>query len=225
MVLKAENIKKQYKSQTGDVLEVLKGIDLEIEKGEYIAILGASGAGKSTLLNILASLDKASSGRVIYNLDTILDISKLNDKKSSEFRNAKIGFIFQFHHLLPEFTAIENVFIPALIGRKNKKYYNKKAEELISLIGLSERKNHRPNQLSGGEQQRVAIARALINDPEIVFADEPTGNLDKKNSEIVLDIIEKLQRELNLTFVTATHSEIVAKKADKIFKIESGNLI
>ena len=171
----AQNIRKRFAE-----LEILKGLDLEIKDGEVVSIVGSSGAGKTTLLTLLGTLDRPSSGRIIIN-DT--DVSALNDKKLAAFRNNNIGFVFQFHQLLPEFTALENVGIPALIANKNKKAAFKRAEELLDMLGLRQRLSHKPSELSGGEQQRVAVARALINNPKVIFADEPSGNLDSKNAE------------------------------------------
>jgi lipoprotein-releasing system ATP-binding protein len=225
MILKAVNITKSYKSKSGSLLKVLDSIDFELSKGEYVSLIGSSGAGKSTFLNILANLDKSDTGSVKYIFDKKeYDFSKLSDKESSRLRNKKLGFIFQFHHLLPEFTALENIYIPSVIGKIKKKEYKDKATELIEFIGLADRINHKPAELSGGEQQRIAIARSLVNNPEIVFADEPTGNLDSDNSETILQLISNLQKEYQLTFITATHSEIVANNADKVYRISQGKL-
>lgn len=225
MLLKARKISKTYKSKTLDELQILKSVDFDVQEGESVSIVGSSGAGKSTFLNILASIDNPDSGEILYYFDNKeVNINKLTDSELSNIRNKEIGFIFQFHHLLPEFNAIENIMIPAMIAKKSGKYLHKRAEELIDYIGLSARKKHRPAELSGGEQQRIAIARALINNPKIIFADEPTGNLDKKNSEMVLSLISKLQSELKLTFVTATHSEMVASYSNRKLKINDGYL-
>jgi len=211
----------QQDGGNGSVLEVLKGVTLEIEKGETIAIVGASGAGKSTLLHILGTLDRPTSGHVHYEQ---LDLSRLDDEALSRFRNRHIGFVFQFHHLLPEFSALENVAMPALIAGEKPKSAMELAEEMLQLTGLSERRNHKPPQLSGGEQQRVAVARALVNKPLAVLADEPTGNLDSANATIVHDLIRRLGREQGQTFVIVTHNERLAKQADRVVRIEDGRV-
>ncbi|AFK04864.1 ABC transporter related protein [Emticicia oligotrophica DSM 17448] len=216
-MLKAKNIKKNYGS-----LQVLKGIDLEISQGEVISIVGASGAGKTTLLQILGTLDKADSGEVSLNG---IDYSSLKDKELAKFRNEKISFIFQFHNLMPEFTAIENVCLPAWIGGKEKSETLKKAEELLDLLGLKERSNHFPSELSGGEQQRVAVARALINSPSVVFADEPSGNLDSKNAEELHQLFFELRKQFNQTFVIITHNENLANMADRKLVMQDGVII
>lgn len=224
MLISAENISKSYNSSFKE-LEVLKNCSITINEGDYVSILGSSGAGKSTFLNIIASLDKPDSGTIKYHFDNGIDIFQLNDKELSKIRNKEIGFIFQFHHLLPEFTALENVLIPAIISSSKTKRAKEKAKELLNIVGLGDRFSHTPSQLSGGEQQRVAIARSLINEPKIIFADEPTGNLDKKNSEKILELISDLQSSMNLTFINATHSDLVAEKSKIIYKIENGDLI
>lgn len=214
-MLSAENI---YKSFNG--LEVLKGIDLTINKKEVVSIVGASGAGKSTLLHILGSLDSADSGQVKIN-DT--NVSKLSASNLSKFRNSHIGFIFQFHNLFPEFTAIENVCIPAFInGDKEAK---KKALLLLEKLGLGDRKDHKPSELSGGEQQRVSVARALINNPSIVFADEPSGNLDSKSANELHKLFFDLREELDQTFVIVTHNMELAGMADRKLEIKDGVIV
>lgn len=215
-IIKAVDIKKNY----GKV-EVLKGINLSINKGEIVALTGASGAGKTTLLQVLGTLDYADSGKILIN-DT--DISLLANKKLADFRNKNIGFVFQFHHLLPEFTAIENICIPAWIGKRNKKQAESRAAELLDFLGLSHRKNHKPSELSGGEQQRVAVARSLINNPEIVLADEPTGNLDSKNANELNRLFIDLRKNFGQTFVIATHNEELATSADRIIHITDGKI-
>ncbi len=216
-MLVGKNIQKKF----GD-LEILKGVDLEIKQGEIISIVGSSGAGKTTLLTILGTLDRPSSGSVIFNNQ---EITKLNDKKLAAFRNQHIGFVFQFHQLLPEFTAIENVCIPALIANKSRKESAKKAEELLELFNLKERINHKPSELSGGEQQRVAVARALINSPGVVFADEPSGNLDSQNAKELHQLFFKLRENFNQTFVIVTHNNDLAKMADRTLVMKDGRII
>ncbi len=213
-MLKASNIKKSY----GD-LQVLKGIDIEISKAEVVSIIGKSGTGKSTLLHILGTLDASDEGTLVI---AGKEISKLNANQLAKFRNEKIGFIFQFHHLLNEFTALENVMIPGLIAKKNKKELIKKSEDLLAYLGLKNRLDHKPNQLSGGEQQRVAVARALINDPEIIFADEPSGNLDNVTSEELHHLIFQLRSDFQQSFVIVTHNNELAKMSDRSLTMEDG---
>ena len=211
-------ILKDIKKSFGQ-LEVLKGINLTIEDSKIVSIVGASGAGKTTLLQIAGTLLKADSGEV--NIGGV-DASRLSGKKLAEFRNKNIGFVFQFHHLLPEFTALENVCIPALIGGKNQKETEQRALELLKFLNLSERVSHKPKELSGGEQQRVAIARSLINDPEVIFADEPSGNLDSKNREELHTLLFNLRDTFKKTFVIVTHDENFAAMSDRIIKIKDG---
>jgi lipoprotein-releasing system ATP-binding protein len=213
-MITAQNITKAYNQ-----LKVLKGTHLTINQGEVVAIVGASGAGKTTLLQILGTLDKPDNGQVI--IDGI-DVTKLSAKKLAEFRNSKIGFIFQFHQLLPEFTALENVCFPAWISNRNKTETEARAKELLNYLNLGERLNHKPAQLSGGEQQRVAVARALMNKPAVVFADEPSGNLDSKNAEELHDLFFKLKQEFNQTFVIVTHNEALANRADRKLVMKDG---
>ena len=216
-MLKAQNIIRQYGS-----LPVLKGIDVEIQRGEVVAIVGASGAGKSTLLHILGTLDRPDSGQVIINNT---DVFALKDKDLATFRNFSIGFIFQFHNLLPEFTALENVCLPAFISGKNEESAIKKnAQQLLDRLGLSQRLNNLPSQLSGGEQQRVAVARALINNPALIFADEPSGNLDSKNAEELHQLFFRLRDELNQTFVIVTHNEQLANLSDRKLEMIDGKI-
>ncbi len=218
-MIKASNIHKYY-----DDLHVLKGVDLTVAKSEIVSIVGASGAGKTTLLHILGTLDTASkeSGELIIN-DT--SISGLSRKELAKFRNENIGFIFQFHQLLPEFTALENVCIPAFIKRTSKAEAEKKAKELLDFLGLSHRIHHKPNQLSGGEQQRVAVARALVNDPLIIFADEPSGNLDSTSADNLHSLFFQLRKEFGQTFVIVTHNEELADMADRKLVMSDGNIL
>ena len=210
------NIKKSY-----GTLEVLKGIDLDIEKGKIVSIVGPSGAGKTTLLQIMGTLDKADSGSVI--IDDI-DVMKLNDAKRSAFRNKHMGFVFQFHQLLPEFTALENVMMPALIGGTSRREAKKRAEELLVFMGLSSRASHKPNELSGGEKQRVAVARALVNKPDVVFADEPSGSLDTQNKQELHRLFFDLRDKMGQTFVIVTHDEQLADLADCKISMKDGRI-
>lgn len=213
-MLIAKGIKKSFGK-----LEILKGVDLSVSKGEIISIVGPSGAGKSTFLHIVGSLSKPDGGSVHINNT---DLFKLSPNKLSAFRNKNIGFIFQFHHLLPEFTALENVCIPALIAKKNKKESEKKAMELLEMLDLSHRIDHKPAELSGGEQQRVAVARALINNPAIILADEPSGNLDSENASALNQLFIDLRERLNQTFIIVTHNEILAGIADRKIRMKDG---
>lgn len=215
-MIKAQHIHKSFSN-----LHVLKGVDLTVDRGEIVAIVGKSGAGKSTLLHILGTLDLADEGTLKINGQLI---SELNDRKLAAFRNNNIGFVFQFHHLLPEFSALENVTIPALIQNQNEDHARSKAKELLDYLGLSERLKHKPNQLSGGEQQRVAIARSLINQPAVVFADEPTGNLDSNTSAELHELIFQLRKDLQQTFIIVTHNEELAHMSDRRLEMEDGRL-
>ncbi|MGY8910366.1 ABC transporter ATP-binding protein [Polaribacter vadi] len=215
-----KNIHKYY----GDV-EVLKGLDLEIKKGEIVAIVGPSGAGKTTLLQILGTLDKPIKEEDFELSINDISLKNLSDKQLSEFRNNHIGFIFQFHQLLPEFSALENVCIPAFIGKKSKKEAEKRAKELLEFLGLSHRIHHKPNELSGGEQQRVAVARALINNPSVILADEPSGNLDSESAKNLHELFFKLRDEFGQTFVLVTHNETLANMADRKLTMKDGKII
>jgi len=217
IVLSTSNIHKSF----GDVA-VLKGVDLTVTRGELVSIVGASGAGKTTLLQIIGTLDSADKGEVIINNQAI---SGLSNKKLSAFRNKHIGFIFQFHHLLPEFTALENVCIPAFIAQKNVKEAETRASELLDFLGLGHRLQHKPSMLSGGEQQRVAVARALMNKPDIVFADEPSGNLDSANATELHNLFFKLRNELGQTFIIVTHNNQLATMADRMLTMKDGNIV
>ena len=209
-------------------LDVLKGVDIEVKKGEILMILGPSGAGKSTMLHIMGLLDKPTSGRVYFK-DT--EITDLNQEAQSHYRNKYFGFIFQFYHLLPEFNALENVLMPQMIGRGLLSYgakyreIEKKAKDLLDIVGLSERMKHLPSQLSGGERQRVAIARALINDPELIFCDEPTGNLDTENAEKIHTLLEQLNKERNITFLMVTHNKELSSKGHRLLYMRDGVII
>lgn len=215
-MIKVTQIKKSYHN-----LQVLKGIDLEIKKGEIVCLVGASGAGKSTLLHIMGTLDKPDSGEVLINGENVF---MLPDKELSRFRNRHIGFVFQFHHLLPEFTALENIYLPALIAKIPQKKAMEQAHELLALFNLSNRAGHKPSQLSGGEQQRIAVARALINKPSVVLADEPSGNLDSKNAKELHALFLELRNTLNQTFVIVTHNESFAAMADRTLHMADGVL-
>lgn len=210
----AKNIKKSY----GD-LQVLKGIDLEIKKGEIISIVGPSGAGKTTFLQILGTLSRPDSGQILFDNS---EVSKYKDKQLAAFRNNNIGFVFQFHHLLPEFTALENVCIPAFIGKMPREKAEHKAKEILSFLRLDHRIDHKPKELSGGEQQRVAVARALINEPSVIFADEPSGNLDSENKKELHDLFFSLRDKYNPSIVIVTHDDSLANMADKKLTMRDG---
>lgn len=216
-IIQARGLTKSY-----GALQVLKGVDLDIHAGEVIAIIGKSGAGKSTLLQILGTLDRPNDGTVM--LDGT-DPLALNNKQLAQFRNEKIGFIFQFHHLLPEFSAVENVFIPGLIGNKSKNELKQRAEQLLDQLGLADRLQHKPSELSGGEQQRVAVARALMNEPAVIFADEPSGNLDTVSSQELHQLFFDLQKAFNQTFVIVTHNMELAQLCDRQLVMENGKII
>lgn len=210
-------VKDVWKSFGG--LEVLKGVNLQVEKGEIVAIVGKSGAGKTTLLQIIGTLDRPTKGQVLIEGT---DVSGMKDKELAAFRNRHIGFIFQFHQLLPEFTAIENVCIPAMIAREKESEYAPRAEKLLRELGLADRLNHKPNELSGGEKQRVAAARALMMSPDIILADEPTGSLDEKNKKELSELLLKLRKEYGQTILLVTHDKELAGIADRIIEIKDG---
>lgn len=216
-ILKADNISKSY----GE-LNVLKRIDLEIADNEIVSIVGASGAGKSTLLHILGTLDKPDTGQLMINGNDVLTFST---SKLAKFRNSQVGFIFQFHNLLPEFSALENVCLPGFIAGKPEKEVRSRAKELLNILGLNFRENHRPSELSGGEQQRVAVARSLINDPGIVFADEPSGNLDSKNAKQLHKLFFDLRDQFKKTFVIVTHNEELAELSDRKIEMKDGTIL
>ncbi len=215
-MIEIHDIHKSYGS-----LQVLKGIDIAVEKGEIVSIVGPSGAGKTTLLQIIGTLDNADSGQVIIDGT---DISTLSQKKLADFRNKKIGFVFQFHQLLPEFTALDNVMIPALIGGISMPKARKRAEELLEFMNLSERMRHKPNELSGGEKQRVAVARALVNSPAVILADEPSGSLDTKNKEELHSLFFRLRDEMGQTFIIVTHDEGLARICDRTIHMRDGKV-
>lgn len=214
--MQAKNIYKTY-----GLLQVLKGVDLFIDKGEIVSIVGSSGAGKSTLLHILGTLDKADRGEIFLNNQRV---DQLSGKQLARFRNRYIGFVFQFHHLLPEFSALENVCIPGWIAGTSKKYVNDRATFLLKQLGLASRMDNKPQQLSGGEQQRVAVARALINNPEIVFADEPTGNLDSHNAKELHELFMHLRADFKQTFLIVTHNEELALMSDRVIHMKDGKV-
>ncbi len=215
-MITATDITKSY-----GALKVLNGVNVEIKKGEVVSIVGASGAGKSTLLHIIGTLDKPDKGKLVFENNVI---TSLNSGQLATFRNKHIGFIFQFHNLLPEFTALENVCIPAYIGKKSKAEAEARGIELLQFLGLGERTDHKPNQLSGGEQQRVAVARALINNPDVILADEPSGNLDSKNAKELHELFFSLREKFNQTFIIVTHNEELSKMADRTLVMKDGRL-
>ncbi len=219
LLLDIRDIKKSYKISKEKNLEVLKGINLQINREEIVAIVGKSGAGKSTLLHLIGTLDNPDSGKIFFDGT---DVYAMKEKELSKFRNSKIGFIFQFHHLLPEFTAIENVMIPSMIEGKEDRA---KAENLLKEVGIEERINHRPNEISGGEAQRIAIARALINSPDLILADEPTGNLDTHNADAVMNLIFSLRDKFKQTFIIVTHNEEFAQRCDRVIRMNDGLIV
>jgi lipoprotein-releasing system ATP-binding protein len=216
-MLQATNIHKQY-----GTVQVLKGVDIDIKSGEIVSIVGSSGAGKSTLLHILGTLDKPDQGQIILNNTAVTGMS---DRQMAAFRNRYIGFVFQFHHLLPEFTALENVCIPGWIANRPKAEVEQRATELLKHLGLGHRIDNKPQAMSGGEQQRVAVARALINDPRIVFADEPTGNLDSVNARELHELFFNLRSEFNQTFLIVTHNEELAQMSDRVLHMKDGKML
>jgi lipoprotein-releasing system ATP-binding protein len=222
ILLKAEGIWKEYRNGKSVVLQVLKGADMEIREGEFVVIVGPSGSGKSTLLHILGGLDTPTEGSVRIDDQNIFQFS---EESLAEFRNKKLGFVFQFHHLLPEFTALENVSMPALIQGETMERSKGRASAILKKVGLEGRMLHKPNELSGGEQQRVAVARALMNRPQLILADEPSGNLDKENGLRLHDLLADLSANEGHTFVVATHNPDLAKRADRILKMSDGKLV
>ncbi len=220
IMLQGINIKRTFRTGK-ESLEVLKGIDIVIEKGELYTIVGPSGAGKSTLIHIIGGLDAPTEGKVILESNNLYDFP---DQELARVRNKKIGFIFQFHHLLPEFSALENVMIPSIINGIGSRNAKERARNLLNKVALSDRLRHKPNQLSGGEKQRVAVARALVNNPSIIFADEPTGNLDRKNSDMLLEMLLGLNQNEGITIVLVTHNEDIARRVGNIIKLEDGRI-
>ena len=215
------DVRKGYATGIGGRLSVLEGLSLDVQRGEVVAIVGESGSGKSTLLHLIGTLDKPDAGRILVSGE---DVFALPDAKLAAFRNRHIGFVFQFHFLLPEFSALENVAMPAMIGGASKRSACKLAESLLDQLTLANRAHHRPAELSGGEQQRVAVARALVNTPDLVLADEPTGNLDARNADFLHEEILRLSRSFNQTFVLATHNAALADRCDRVFRLEGGEL-
>ncbi|OGW65984.1 MAG: ABC transporter ATP-binding protein [Nitrospirae bacterium RIFCSPLOWO2_02_FULL_62_14] len=220
-MIKVTDLKKSFR-MNGYTLDVLKGINLDIARGEMIAIVGASGAGKSTFLHMLGTLDRPTSGSVLFDGQ---DVFALPEEAQAEFRNKRIGFVFQFHHLLPEFTALENTFLPALIQNRPAEDAQKEAAQLLADVGLGERLHHKPGELSGGEQQRVAVARALMQRPDLVLADEPTGNLDTHTGDALFGLLRKLNKARGTTFVIVTHNDKLSAQADRIIRMEDGQIV
>lgn len=220
-LLEVVGLRKDYR-MGADTVQVLKGIDLSIPAETTTALIGASGAGKSTLLHILGALDRPSSGRVTYKGQ---DLFTRSDRELADFRSRTIGFVFQFHHLLPEFTALENVMMPALIARKESSLADQQARSLLTEVGLEHRLNHRPGELSGGEQQRVAIARALVMEPELLLADEPTGNLDAKTSEAIYELLVRIQKTTGVSMVVVTHNERIAARMERVVRLLDGLIL
>ncbi len=226
IILKTQAVEKTYSTKTGKQTQVLKGISIEVKQGEFLAIMGPSGVGKSTLLHLLGSLDNPDAGEIQYIYDgSTVNYKDMTDDNLALFRNKTIGFVFQFHHLMPEFTALENIMMPALIAGVSFGEAKRKAEELMEIVGVEARGSHKPMELSGGEQQRVAIARALINNPVLVLADEPTGNLDSGNSAAVLRLLKELKEKYNLTLIVATHSPDVAAICERTLMMGDGRIV
>lgn len=222
VLLKGEEIWKEYPTGKNISLQVLKGVQIEVREGEMVVIVGPSGSGKSTLLHLLSGLDRVTSGKVIFDE---MEINTFAEEQLAEFRNGKLGFVFQFHHLLSEFSALENVAMPALIKGESLKTASVRAMELLQEVGVQDRSDHKPNGLSGGEQQRVAVARALMNNPQLIIADEPSGNLDEQNGTKLHELLVELTQKRGLTFVVATHNPDLAKRADRVLQLVDGKLM
>lgn len=220
IVLEVKNLKKEYKSKENNVI-VFDDINFYLNKGDFVSLMGPSGIGKSTLLNILGTLDRPDKGEVLYNGYNPFELS---EKEKARFRNEEIGFVFQFHHLLPEFTALENVMMPAIVYRQKDNNVEKRARELLENVGLTHRIGHKPSEMSGGERQRVAVARSLINNPDVILADEPSGNLDLQNSKNLVDLLLQLNQEYGNTFIIATHNPDIAQKTEKVLIMEENQL-
>ena len=220
IVLEVKNLKKQYTSNESKIT-VFDNINFTLNQGDFVSLMGPSGIGKSTLLNILGTLDKPDNGNIFYNSK---DPFEFSEKEKARFRNEDIGFVFQFHHLLPEFTAFENVLMPAIVYQKKSNNVEKRAKELLDSVGLSHRMGHKPSEMSGGERQRVAVARSLINNPDVILADEPSGNLDLKNSKNLVDLLLKLNKEYGNTFIIATHNPEIAARTEKVLYMEEDNI-
>jgi lipoprotein-releasing system ATP-binding protein len=220
IIISAQGVEKKY-AFGGGAVRVLRGLDLDVRRGEMIAIMGASGVGKSTLLHIFGALDRPTDGEVIFGGERLFGRS---DSGLAQFRNRAIGFVFQFHHLLPEFSALENVMMPGLLGRDSRKEVKGRADALLERVGLKDRIHHRPSELSGGEQQRVAIARALVNKPELILADEPTGNLDSEAASSIFDLLREINRTDGVTFLVATHNAAIAERMDRLVIMVDGRI-
>lgn len=223
--IETKNLNKIYNTNNVEY-HILKDINIDIQENEFVSIIGPSGAGKSTLLYMIGTLDIPSSGEILYfNQKSTLNLEKLKQKDLNNFRNKNLGFIFQFHHLLPEFSVFENIMMPVYLGNENLKEAEQRAISLMEYAGIIELKDKMPSQISGGEQQRVAIIRALINKPDLILADEPTGNLDSENSKIILNMLKKIQKDFNVTIIVATHSDYIANASDRIIKIADGRVV
>lgn len=223
--IETKNLNKIYNTNNVEY-HILKDINIDIQENEFVSIIGPSGAGKSTLLYMIGTLDIPTSGEILYfNQKSTLNLEKLKQKDLNNFRNKNLGFIFQFHHLLPEFSVFENIMMPVYLGNENLKEAEQRAISLMEYAGIIELKDKMPSQISGGEQQRVAIIRALINKPDLIIADEPTGNLDSENSKIILNMLKKIQRDFNVTIIVATHSDYIANASDRIIKIADGRVV